>query len=89
VTFSVLGPHREDGFYLVPAVALMADGHLQADFAVRRIGFNLYRLPGTPPDFVKADGDPMPARDARPDVQALKTMLQREYRGFELPEDLR
>ena len=89
VTFSVLGPHREDGFYLVPAVALMADGHLQADFAVRRIGFNLYRLPGTPPDFIKADGDPMPARDARPDVQALKTMLQREYRGFELPEDLR
>jgi hypothetical protein len=89
VTFSVLGPHREDGFYLDPAVALMADGHLQADFAVRRIGFNLYRLPGTPPDFVKADGDPIPARDARPDVQALKTMLQREYRGFELPEDLR
>jgi hypothetical protein len=89
VTFSVLGPHREDGFYLAPAGALMADGHLQADFAVRRIGFNLYRLPGTPPDFIKADGDPMPARDARPDVQALKTMLQREYRGFELPEDLR
>ena len=89
VTFSVLGPHREDGFYLAPAGALIADGHLQADFAVRRIGFNLYRLPGTPPDFIKADGDPMPARDARPDVQALKTMLQREYRGFELPEDLR
>jgi hypothetical protein len=89
VTFSVLGPHREDGFYLAPAGALIADGHLQADFAVRRIGFNLYRLPGTPPDFIKADGDPMPARDARPDMPALKTMLQREYRGFELPEGLR
>jgi len=89
VTFSTLGPHREDGFYLAPAGAMMADGLLQADFAVRRIGFNLYRLPGTPPDFIKADGDPMPARDARPDVSALKTMLQREYRGFELPESLR
>jgi len=89
VTFSVLGPHREDGFYLAPAGALMAEGHLQADFAVRRIGFNLYRLPGTPPDFIKADGDPMPAGDARPDIPALKAMLQREYKGFELPESLR
>ena len=89
VTFSVLGPYREDGFYLAPAGAMMADGHLQADFAVRRIGFNLYRLPGTPPDFIKTDSDPMPAKDARPDTPALKAMLQREYKGFELPESLR
>jgi hypothetical protein len=88
-TFSVLGPYREDGFYLAPAGAMMADGHLQADFAVRRIGFNLYRLPGTPPAFIKADNDPMPAKDARPETPALKAMLQREYKGFELPESLR
>ncbi|MFH1345233.1 MAG: hypothetical protein ABIL01_29115 [Pseudomonadota bacterium] len=88
-TFSVLGPYREDGFYLAPAGVMMADGHLQADFAVRRIGFNLYRLPGTPPDFIKADSDPMPAKDARPETPALKAMLQREYKGFELPESLR
>lgn len=86
---SVLGPYREDGFYLAPAGAMMADGHLQADFAVRRIGFNLYRLPGTPPDFIKSDSDPMPAKDARPETPALKAMLQREYKGFELPESLR
>lgn len=89
MTFSVLGPHREDGFYLAPAGAMMADGQLQADFAVRRIGFNLYKLPGTPPDFIKADSDPMPAKDAKPDAPALKAMLQREYKGFELPEALR
>ena len=88
-TFSVLGPYREDGFYLAPAGAMMADGHLQADFAKRRIGFNLYRLPGTPPDFIRDDSDPMPARDARPETPALKAMLQREYKGFELPESLR
>lgn len=88
-TFAILGPYREDGFYLAPAGAMMADGHLQADFAVRRIGFNLYRLPGTPPDFIKTDSDPMPAKDAKPDPSALKAMLQREYRGFELPESLR
>ena len=89
MTFSVLGPHREDGFYLAPAGAMMTEGHLQADFAVRRIGFNLYKLPGTPPDFIKDDIDPMPAKDARPETPALKAMLQREYKGFELPESLR
>jgi hypothetical protein len=89
VTFSVLGPYREDGFYLAPAGLMMADGFLQADFAVRRNGFNLYKLPGTPPDFIKADGNPMPAPDARPETSAVKAMLQREYKGFELPAGLR
>ena len=85
----MLGRHREDGFYLAPAGAMMADGLLQADFAVRRIGFNLYELPGTPPDFIRDDRDPVPAKDAKPDMPALKAMLQREYKGFELPESLR
>ena len=89
VTASVLGPYREDGFYLAPAGPMMADGYLQADFAVRRNGFNLYRLPGTPPDFIKADSDPMPAKDAKPEPAALKALLQREYKGFELPASLR
>jgi len=88
-TFTILGPYREDGFYLAPAGAMMADGYLQADFAVRRNGFNLYKLPGTPPDFIKADGNPMPAPDAKPETPALKAMLQREYTGFELPAGLR
>jgi hypothetical protein len=88
-TFSILGPYREDGFYLAPAGLMMSDGHLQADFAVRRNGFNLYKLPGTPPDFIKADSNPMPAVDAKPDNAALKALLQREYSGFELPASLR
>ena len=89
ITYSILGPYREDGFYLAPAGSMMADGYLQADFAVRRNGFNLYKLPGMPPDFIKAEGSPMPAPDARPDTPALKAMLRREYKGFELPAQLR
>jgi hypothetical protein len=89
VTSSILGPWREDGFYLAPAGPMMSEGYLQADFAVRRNGFNLYKLPGTPPDFIKADSNPMPMADARPDAAALKAMLRREYRGFKLPESLR
>ncbi|MEH2611527.1 hypothetical protein [Bradyrhizobium sp. AZCC 1693] len=88
-TFSILGPFREDGFYVAPAGLMMSDGYLQADFAIRRTNFNLYKLPGTPPDFVKADNDPMPAKDAAPNMPALKALLTREYQGFELPASLR
>jgi hypothetical protein len=88
-TFSILGPFREDGFYVAPAGLMMSDGYLQADFAIRRNNFNLYKLPGTAPDFIKADKDPMPARDATPNMPALKALLTREYQGFELPASLR
>ena len=88
-TYSILGPFREDAFYVAPAGLMMSDGYLQADFAVRRTNFNLYKLPGTPPDFVKADNDPVPARDAAPNMPALKALLTREYQGFELPASLR
>ena len=88
-TFSILGPFREDGFYVAPAGLMMRDGYLQADFATRRNNFNLYKLPGTPPDFVKADDNPMPAADASPNMPALKALLTREYKGFELPPSLR
>ena len=88
-THPILGPFREDGFYVAPAGLMMRDGYLQADFATRRSNFNLYKLPGTPPDFVKADNDPMPARDATPNMPTLKALLTREYQGFELPASLR
>jgi len=88
-THPILGPYREDGFYVAPAGLMMRDGYLQADFAIRRSNFNLYKLPGTPPDFVKADNDPMPAKDAKPNMPALKALLTREYQGFELPAALR
>ena len=86
---NVLGapaPSRGDGFYLAPQrpASWWREGCLQADFAVRRNGFNLYRLPGTPPDFIKAEGNPTPAPDAKPDTPALEAMLQREYRGFRI-----
>jgi hypothetical protein len=88
-TFSILGPFREDAFYVAPAGLMMSDGYLQADFVIRRENFNLYKLPGTAPDFIKADKDPMPAKDAAPDMPALKALLRREYQGFELPASLR
>lgn len=88
-TFLAFGTHREDGFYLAPAGAMMADGYLQADFAIRRTNFNLYKLPATPPAFIRRDSDPAPAADAKPETAALRAILHREYKGFELPASLR
>jgi len=88
-TFSILGPFREDAFYVAPAGLMMGDGYLQADFAVRRNNFNLYKLPVSAPDFIKTDKDPMPAKGAKPNMVALKALLAREYQGFELPASLR
>jgi len=84
--FALLGPYREDSFYLAPAGFMMRKGSVLVDFAVRRAGFRLYDLPGTPPAFVKADHDPMPAFDAKPDPAALRALVDREYTGFELPD---
>jgi hypothetical protein len=84
--FAMLGPYREDSFYLAPAGAMMREGSVMVDFAVRRAGFRLYELPGTPPAFVKADRDPMPKFDAKPDPKALKALVDREYTGFTLPD---
>ena len=33
--------------------------------------------------------NPMPAKDASPNMPALKALLKREYQGFELPASLR
>jgi hypothetical protein len=84
--FAMLGPYREDSFYLAPAGSMMRKGSVLVDFAVRRSGFRLYELPGTPPAFVKADRNPMPAFDAKPNPAALKALLEREYTGYTLPD---
>jgi hypothetical protein len=84
----VLGPYREDSFYLVPAGVMMHEGTLLADFAAHRSGFRLYKLPGIPPDFVQADRHSRTAPGAKPDPKALKMLMEREYTGFELPAGL-
>jgi hypothetical protein len=85
----VLGPNREDAFYLAPAGVMMRKGLVLVDFAARRSGFRLYELPGTPPDFVRADRTPMPVPGAKPDANALNAMIEREYTGFALPATLK
>jgi len=88
LTYSTIGAHREDSFYLAPAGLMKGEGKVVVDFATGRSGFQLYELPGTPPDFVEADRHAMPAKGAKPDPKALKAMIEREYTGFKLPDGL-
>jgi hypothetical protein len=85
---AMLGPYREDSFYLAPASAMMNDGTLLVDFAINRKGFHLHELPGTPPDFIQADRHAIPPAGAKPDPKALKAIIEREYTGFKLPDGL-
>lgn len=86
--YTLLGAHREDSFYLVPAALMKDEGEMFADFAANRTAFRLYRLPADPPDFVEADRLASHAPGIKPDPPALKTMLEREYTGFKLPGGL-
>ena len=86
--YSVVGAYREDSFYIAPAGLMKGEGDVVADFAANRTGFRLYSLPGMPPDFVEADRHAMPAKGAKPEPKALKTLLEREYVGFKLPDGL-
>lgn len=88
LTYSVIGAHREDSFYLAPAGLMKGEGDVAADFSANRTGFRLYSLPGSPPDFVEADRHATPAKNAKPDPKALKAMFEREYSGFKLPDGL-
>ena len=83
---TLLGRFREDSFYLAPAGAMMRKGDLLIDFAVNRSGFRAYELPGVPPDFVRADRNPDPAKGAKPDSAAVRAMIEREYPGFKVPD---
>lgn len=83
--YAILGAFREDDFYLAPAVAMMNPGMLLADMAVHRTGMPLKDLPGHPPDYIKSDPDP--ATGQLPDKALLKTVLRREYPGFNPVEE--
>lgn len=80
LTHTMFGPYREDSFYLVPVGALMQEWKLLADFAKNRNEFSISLSQLNPPRFIQADR----SRNAgKVDPAALKTMLAREFPGFE------
>jgi hypothetical protein len=81
---AVVGPYREDAFYLAPIGALLRQSLLMCDFAKNREGFVINRAPLDPPAFVRADRQ----RDAadKPAEAAIRTFVDREYPGFGILE---
>jgi hypothetical protein len=77
----VFGPYQEEGFYLVPAGALMQEWLLFCDFAKNRNEFSISRSAMTPPEFIQADRDRRVT--AKPIPAALRAFLEREYPGFD------
>jgi hypothetical protein len=75
-----VGLYRADSFYLAPISALLKAGDMRVDFAAHRTGFILGELPLEAPDFVTAAAR---ARLREPQTDAVATMLQREYVGFD------
>ena len=81
LTHTMFGPYREDSFYLLPIGALMQEWKLLADFAKNRNEFSISLSQLSPPRFIQTDR----TRNAgKLDPAALKTILEREFPGFEV-----
>ena len=81
LTHTMFGPYREDSFYLLPVGALMQEWKLLTDFAKNRNEFSISLSQLNPPRFIQTDR----TRNAgKVDPAALKTILEREFPGFEV-----
>ena len=81
LTHTMFGPYREDSFYLLSVGALMQEWKLLADFAKNRNEFSISLSQLNPPRFIQTDR----TRNAgKVDPATLKTILEREFPGFEV-----
>lgn len=75
------GRNRSDGLYLVPIYLANRHAVLTADFAKNRNGFKLGELEGVPRGELRKWSTP-PVDGAIVSVEALRTIIRREYPGF-------
>jgi hypothetical protein len=74
----VLGPYRENAFYLLPISAYFEKSDLLIDFARNRPGFKLIQFPEEVNiDFIVKDSDHEAAQPVSKDV--IKSVVLREY----------
>lgn len=86
---SLVGRYREDAFYLIPVATLLREGRVAVDFAVNRLGFEVYDLSqANPPAFIRSDDQRNMEPSSRPSDQLLNAFLDREYPGFRSQTDV-
>jgi TPR repeat protein len=82
----VLGPYRENAFYLLPISAYFQKADLLIDFARNRTGFKLIEFPEeVKVDLVEKDPDHDKETDQPVSIDVLNTMVLREY-GVDLSQ---
>lgn len=80
----VLGPYRENAFYLLPISAYFEKADLLIDFARNRSGFKLIQFPEeVKVDFIVKDPDREKEMAITPSGEVLNTIVLREY-GIDL-----
>jgi TPR repeat protein len=80
----VLGPYRENAFYLLPISSYFQQAKLVIDFARNRSGFQLIQFPEeVKTDFVLADSDHGQGRTLQASTEAVHAIVLREY-GIDL-----
>jgi hypothetical protein len=80
----LLGPHREDAFYLLPIATTTCLGGIGVDFAQGRTDFDVVRLPLSAPP--SAQGSRV---SREPQYEALRAFIEREWPAIPLPEELK
>ena len=82
----MLGPYRENAFYLLPISAYFQKADLLIDFARNRTGFKLIEFPEeVKVDLVEKDPDHDKETDQPVSIDVLNTMVLREY-GVDLSQ---
>jgi hypothetical protein len=88
LTATMYGPNREDGFYLVPASAMLEKGEIVLDLA-NRTGWVQLELPSNvATDNARRFGDNIAPPSAKPDLKALQSLVTRRFPGFPVPRSL-
>jgi len=84
VTAKMYGPHREDGFYLVPHGALLREGEVVVEMSANRTEWEIIEFPDKAAS-AKPQRDPDPAPGAKPDLKTLQELIRRRFNGFPVP----
>jgi hypothetical protein len=88
ITAKMFGSYREDGFYLMPGVAMLRKGEIVLDHG-SQTGWVMMELPS---NVAMADANRFantdPAPNAKPNIRALQGLIQHRFPGFPVPQSL-
>jgi hypothetical protein len=89
ITAKMYGPHREDGFYLVPGSAMLRSGQMRVELSANGAGWTLLELPSAVATAAaNRFPNPDPAPNAKPTLKALQAFIRRKFSGFPVPVTL-